>query len=401
MVVLCRVGSRNSLNDCRSMALRFYISSCIYLLSPRILLTPMKFFLHRNTVVPTLFSCLAFISCRSFKQVNAPHAKAAGQLIIQHLLASPKYMMYETSFLNSVHYAEVCAAFGAVQLARQNGDTANLKSLYERYAPLTHQSIARQTHHVDGNVYGILPLSLYQWNHDTTLKAHGLYMADTQWENPLPDGLTPQARYWIDDLFMVNALQVEAFKVTGQSGYLNRAALFTKKYLDSLQQPNGLFYHGPEAPVYWGRGNGWVAAGVAILLTTLPDTSRFYKPIATAFTRMMHSLLPFQSPNGMWRQIIDHPQAWEESSCTAMFAYAMAVGINAGLLERKQFDRPIQKAYKTLLAHLDDQGRLTGICAGTGQSKDLNYYLGRPQVTGDFHGQAPMLWLLYELGMHK
>lgn len=52
-------------------------------------------------------------------------------------------------------------------------------------------------------------------------------------------------------------------------------------YLDELQRPNGLFYHAPDVPYYWGRGNGWVAAGMAELLQCLPKSTKtvlvFYK----------------------------------------------------------------------------------------------------------------------------
>jgi rhamnogalacturonyl hydrolase YesR len=41
-------------------------------------------------------------------------------------------------------------------------------------------------------------------------------------------------------------------------------------YLDKLQQPSGLFYHAPDVPFYWARGDGWVAAGMAGILAICP-----------------------------------------------------------------------------------------------------------------------------------
>jgi len=32
------------------------------------------------------------------------------------------------------------------------------------------------------------------------------------------------------------------------------------------------------------------------------------------------------------------------------------------------------------------------VCIGTNKLNDFNYYLDRPRTTGDFHGQAPVLW---------
>lgn len=170
-----------------------------------------------------------------------------------HLLSSPKYMKYETSFLNSIHYAEVCAAYGVSKFAQQTNNTSLMLKLLERYKPLQKDSIAWRTNHVDGNVYGVLPLQFYQYTKDKNYLEHGLFMANSQWKDTLPDGMTNQTRYWIDDVFMVSSLQINAYQATKNQRYLDNAALFTAKYIDSLQQKNGLFYHGSKAPIYWGR----------------------------------------------------------------------------------------------------------------------------------------------------
>ena len=85
------------------------------------------------------------------------------------------------------------------------------------------------------------------------------------------DGLSSFTRFWVDDMYMVGSLQVQAFKATGDTVYLNRAAKTIKVYCDKLQRPNGLFYHRADAPFYWGRGNGWAAAAFAELIQVLPE----------------------------------------------------------------------------------------------------------------------------------
>jgi len=86
----------------------------------------------------------------------------------------------------------------------------------------------------------------------------------------MPNGLSDQTRFWIDDMYMITILQVQAFRATGDRVYLDRAALEMVAYIDKLQQPNGLFFHGVNAPHFWGRGNGWIAAGMPELLSELP-----------------------------------------------------------------------------------------------------------------------------------
>src|SRR5437763_9351153 len=93
-------------------------------------------------------------------------------------------------------------------------------------------------------------------------------MADRECADATADGLSSQARYWIDDRYMITLVQVQAFRATGDWQYIDRAAREMSAYLDKLQQPNGLFYHAPDAPFFCGRGNGWVAAGIAELLSS-------------------------------------------------------------------------------------------------------------------------------------
>lgn len=107
---------------------------------------------------------------------------------------------------------------------------------------------------------------------------------------------------------------------------------------------------------------------------------------------MMDALLRYQAEDGMWRQLIDQPEAWKETSSTAMFGYAMAVGVRKGLLEGKSFIPAYRKAWDALLHYIDEEGLVSDVCVGTGQSQDINYYLNRPRTKGDLHGQLAVLW---------
>jgi rhamnogalacturonyl hydrolase YesR len=79
-----------------------------------------------------------------------------------------------------------------------------------------------------------------------------------------------------------------------------------------------------------------------------------------------------------------------------MFGYAMVIGMKKGLPQQK-FEPAYQKAWQSLLAYITPEGKVTNVCVGTGQSKDVEYYLNRPTTTGDFHGQVPVLWFAYSL----
>lgn len=351
-----------------------------------------------------LFSLLAMglVSCNNagqrsiFESKNA-HPEAVGTKIIKQLLERDEIMKYETDFLNTVHYAEAITAMGALKLARLLNDSGLVEALHVRYEGILTNFDTLPANHVDANVIGVLPLQFYHWGKNPDYKRMGLEMADTQWKNPLPGGLSNQVRYWIDDMYMVGILQIEAFKVTGERQYVDRVALTMNDYLNKLQQPNGLFYHGPEAPFFWSRGNGWMAVALAELLSVLPRNHPSFDSISESYSKMMNSLVRYQSDSGMWRQLIDYENAWEESSGSAMFAYAIKLGLDHGIISGDKYEKAWETAWLALASRIDDKGKLSGICVGTGQSKDAQYYLDRPSVSGDLHGQAPMLWLSFSI----
>ncbi len=107
---------------------------------------------------------------------------------------------------------------------------------------------------------------------------------------------------------------------------------------------------------------------------------------------MMATLLELQTPEGLWRQLLDQPDAWPESSCTGMFAYAFVTGVKRGWLDAATYGPAARRAWLALVAHLEPTGDIREVCVGTGTKDDRQHYLDRPRRTGDFHGQAPLLW---------
>jgi unsaturated rhamnogalacturonyl hydrolase len=353
-------------------------------------------------VLSVILFLIVFSSCTDLDdndhtRVIYLSAESIGSILIEDLLSRPDYMIYKTDFLTAVHYAEACAGFGAARFAGLRNDTLTIQRLIHRYEELLQDTVLKYAHHVDASVYGILPLELYMQTNDERFLKQGIEITDLQWNDPLPDGLSSQTRFWIDDVWMIGSLQVQAYRATGNTVYLDRAAATLDAYLKNLQRPNGLFHHGPEAPFFWGRGNGWVAAGLAELLSELSPNHPIYPTIQEGYVKMMDALMRYQADDGMWRQLVDVEESWKETSGTAMFGYAMSVGVNNGILTDEKYTCSYRKAWNALLEYIDEQGQLTEVCVGTGKSDDIDYYLTRPRSTGDLHGQAPVLWFAYSI----
>ncbi len=292
-------------------------------------------------------------------------------------------------------YPDVCAWYGALRFAQVTGDKDLTVRLVKRFDPLWGPQanlLPATGTHVDQSVFGALPLEIYLQTKDKRFLKLGLEFADKQWENPLPEGITKESRFWIDDMFMITAVQVQAFRATGDTRYLDRAALEMTTYLDRLQQPNGLFLHAPDAPFFWGRGDGWVAVGMTELLHWLPAKHPRRARILDGYRKMMASLLKYQDKDGMWHQLIDHPESWPETSSTAMFTYAMISGVKNGWLDEKSYGPAARKGWLGVVGYLDANSDLKDVCEGTNKKNDYQYYIDRARRTGDLHGQAPLLW---------
>jgi len=292
-------------------------------------------------------------------------------------------------------YPPICTWYGALLFAQRSTDTQlqqQLIGLFDRWFTPSLVTFAIGKQHVDYSVFGAVPFQIYLATNDAKYLSLGEKAADHQWESPQPDGLTRESRFWIDDMYMITILQVQAYRATGDVKYLNRAASEMVAYVDKLQQSNGLFYHAPDAPFFWGRGNGWVAAGMTELLLALPANHPHRASIIAAYKLMMKSLLALQSPDGMWRQILDHPEAWTESSSTGMFTFAMTTGVKHGWLDERMYAPAARKGWLALVAQLEPNGDIKNVREGTGRNNDLDYYLQRERNTGDLHGQAPVLW---------
>lgn len=321
---------------------------------------------------------------------------------------------------SSLTYPTVCTWYGALEFcnawSNRNESVALSQRLAAKYRPVFEGSGAwvPPCDHVDNNMFACLPLELYLFTGDDRLRRQGLAMADAQWRKPergdaisegVPgmfdfekrlelweQGYTQQTRLWMDDMFMITIVQLNAFRVTGDRKYADRASKEMLLYLDRLQNPDGLFYHGPGAPYVWGRGNGWMAAGMAMLLKHLPTDDVNRPAILAGYRKMMASLLRNQRRDGMWGQLADDAEIWPETSGSAMFAYAFIEGVKRGWLDGDTYAPAARKAFLALTDYIEPHGDVREVCCGTNVGTSREHYEKRPRLVGDLHGQAPLLW---------
>ena len=326
-----------------------------------------------------------------------------GNKVARRFLETPHLFYNDT-----IHYAETFTWLAAIHFSDLVKDEELFSKLKERFELLfnSEKHFLPAKNHVDFNMFGSLPLELYRLSGEERYCELGLPYADTQWElpkDPTPEqrafaeqGLTWQTRLWMDDMYMITSVQSAAWNTTGDRKYIDRAAHEMVYYLDQLQRPNGLFYHAPDAPFLWGRANGWMAAGMADLLKNLPEDNVNYSRIMKGYILMIESLKEFQGDDGMWKQLIDHGDCWNETSSTAMFVYAMMVGVKKAWLPADDYSAAIENAWDGLVSYINNNGDITEVCTGTPKADNKEFYYQRPRISGDYHGQAPLLWCVNE-----
>src|SRR5215813_9097167 len=349
----------------------------------------------------SFFLAVAFVSPACSAQIKefskwpaGKSPKEIGKRVAERFVTTPHTNFNRPTPPAHITYPETVTWYGALTFAQLSGDADLTTHLIRRFDPLfaDESVLVPKPVNVDSSIFGSVPLEIYIQTKEQKYLAMGQGIADKQWEDPTPEGLTKQTRFWIDDMYMVTMVQLQAFRATNDSKYLDRAALEMSAYLDKLQQPSGLFYHAPDVPFFWGRGDGWVAAGMAEILRSLPENHPQRARILQGYRKMMESLLKYQGKDGMWRQLIDHPESWPESSCTAMFTFAIITGVKNGWLDKKKYARAARKGWLGVTSYLDENAALREVCEGTNKKNDINYYLNRGRNTGDLHGQAPLLW---------
>lgn len=310
----------------------------------------------------------------------------------------PRKFRYETNPAKAdlgVIYPEVITWYGALTFADLSKDQALTDRLISKFQPFLTEEGAKhinQAAHVDYRVFGAVPFQLYRQTGEQKYLDLGKHFADAQWSTTGPDGLTTESRYWIDDMYMIPLLQTQAYRATGDKVYLDRAAQTMAAYFDRLQKENGLFHHGLNEPFFWGRGNGWMAAGSTEALRSMPADHSLRGKVLAGYQKLMATLLKTQGEDGLWGQLLDVPDAWRETSGSAMFTFAFVTGVKNGWLDEKTYAPAARKAWIALCGQLDEKANLAGVCIGTNKGNTAQFYLDRERATGDLHGQAPMLW---------
>jgi unsaturated rhamnogalacturonyl hydrolase len=229
--------------------------------------------------------------------------------------------------------------------------------------------------HADDQAIGQTYLALYQHSHDPAMLAPIRARMDAVMQ--LPDSQFPDPNrplwWWCDALFMAPPVLAKLSTITGDRKYLDfmdrQWDITTKLLYDPkvhLFYRDATFLGKHEANgsgLFWSRGNGWVMAGLVRVLADMPSDYPARAKYITQFKEMALEIASLQGADGLWRPGLLDAAAYPlpEVSGSAFYVYALAYGVNTGILDRATYLPVIEKAWAGLVVHIYEDGRLGSI----------------------------------------
>lgn len=301
---------------------------------------------------------------------SAVEVEALATRVARHHLSGPR-LHHADSWMRAVFYSGLLALEGSeweeavMQIGREF-----------RWQPKA------RVYHADDHTIGQSYVELYRRRQDPAMIAPLRARFDYILSHPIARSvdrsgtLDPHAEWsWCDALYMSPPVWAALSRVTGDPVYLDfalkgwwrtSALLYDREehlfHRDSTtmsgREPNG-------AKIFWGRGNGWVVAGLVRVLEQMPAGHPGREPLERQLREMAAALVALQPEDGLWRSSLLDPASYPvpETSGTGLICYALAWGINQGVLDRATCAPAVLRAWKGLADCVTPEGRLTHVQA--------------------------------------
>lgn len=178
---------------------------------------------------------------------------------------------------------------------------------------------------------------------------------------------------WCDSLFMGPPAWTRLWAATGEKKYLDfmitnwwRTSDYLYDQTEHLYFRDSTYFNRREATgakIFWGRGNGWVMGGLVRVLQYLPQDHPDRARFETQFKDMAAKILTCQQSDGLWRSSLLDPASYplKETSGSGFYTYALAWGVNQGMLDRAAYEPAVRKAWAALVECVAPDGKLTHV----------------------------------------
>ena len=185
-----------------------------------------------------------------------------------------------------------------------------------------------------------------------------------------------QLWWWCDALFMAPPVMVKRSIMKNDPALLDTMHKYYKQCYDLLyDKQEKLFYRDNRflitgkstdrieangKKVFWSRGNGWVIAGLALLLEEMPKSYKHRAFYENLYKEMASKLVDIQPASGLWHTSLLHPESYNygEVSGTGFHTFAIAWGLNNGYLKDTKYKTAVLKAWDALKKCQQESGKV-------------------------------------------
>ncbi len=320
-------------------------------------------------------SGIALASCSSSKNSTIKGIEPALVKALQWQEANPIFAKAPTDWTNGAYYTGVSVAHAAT------GNVVFLNALKKMGASNNWQPYERFYHADDLAI-------CYSYLYLDALGTSGVNLAPTaqiitdhlgkphEWRSGTAADEKKILWWWCDALFMAPPVLVAYAKEKSDNSYIEKMDIYYKQTYDmlynkeehlfardgrflwqgtakDLKEPNG-------KKIFWSRGNGWVIAGLALVLQQMPANYKNRAFYENLFREMAERIKALQPADGLWRTSLLCPEAYDhgEVSGSGFFTYALAWGVNNGLLNKKEYAPAITKAWNAIAACQQSDGKV-------------------------------------------
>ena len=152
---------------------------------------------------------------------------------------------------------------------------------------------------------------------------------------------------------------------------------------------------------HWSRALGWYAMAMVDVLDIVPEQMSKRAWLAARFEKFMAQVVKYQDSTGAWYQVADMGDRegnYLEASGTAMLTYAMARGVNIGVLPEKYrahaekgfaglLDQMVSVEPSTNVVNLNQVCEVAGLGGNPFRSGSFEYYMSEPIRPNDAKGR--------------
>jgi len=320
-------------------------------------------------ILALLIACFSVNGQKNPKIFKPAHIRSTMKEAAYWQLKNPKHKLDD--WTNGAFYAGLFSAW----------ETTGSKKIYSALLKMGEENQWKpgpRLFHADDHAICQTYIDLYRQEHDKKMIDPFNQTLDKFMATPYSGSQVERIIWWwCDALFMAPPAFVKLGMTLNDERYLQLTDRLFRETYDLLYDKTEHLYardvnykwdepgikvrqESNGKKIFWSRGNGWVMGGLVRILSELPSeypTRGFYEK---NFREMAARISSLQQEDGLWRASLLDPAAYPggEASGSGFFCYALAWGINNGLLDRETYLPVVRKAWTGLNSLIQPDGRV-------------------------------------------